>query len=293
MGCCSNKPKETNPLVPSIAQSSEEAFHLKVTDDGWTALYEALENLRNTSRISIDFSNLDITEFKLESFGDYLAPIRNITQLYLNFSKCNLEALHSGQDDMIKDLIIDLPEHHSNPDPGWKNFCECLTNKKDLRQLDLDFEEFEEVSKARFTILSQSLSKLRSLMKLTLNFKKWRGKIDDSGLTSLSESLPQLHDLTQLELNFAGCAEITDVGLIAMSQIFGTLRKLSHLILCFSNCDKITSNGLERLCESISQLSNLSLLSLNCSNCQEVTKKESIYEELKKKLPNCTVSQYN
>jgi len=116
-------------------------------------------------------------------------------------------------------------------DQGFCNIDEMLTCKE-LKSIDLNFTECQEVTGQAMADISNFLRKQAGLQNISLNFLNCN-QIRDAGMMALGGGLKGQADLKNLTLMFEGCG-ITDTGFASISEGINGLRSLEKIYFDFS-----------------------------------------------------------
>jgi len=120
---------------------------------------------------------------------------------------------------------------------------------KNIKIINLNFQNSKDLSDKGLFYISQSLEKLHSLQTLIIDFARC-DKITEKGIQSLKEAIKRLKSLKKLHINFHGCTQVADDGLIHLGEGIQSLARLEDLNLNSSGCYHITDYGFGHLLQS-------------------------------------------
>ncbi|KAL4432352.1 hypothetical protein ABPG74_011111 [Tetrahymena malaccensis] len=163
----------------------------------------------------------------------------------------------------LKSLILLLGNNNIDDTGYLQQFSQSISKLKNLEQLILDFNG-NKLNHIQSFQLSQGISFCNSLKELSLKFNN--NCIGVEGAQSLGKSLGSLENILQFNLQISK-NKITDNGLISLSQGINQIKNLQSLNIYLVD-NQISELGLEIFFSNLCSLKNLYYLSLDLNQNQ-------------------------
>jgi len=145
-----------------------------------------------------------------------------------------------------------------------ENICHSLKNVASLKDIHLDFSNFDKELDLALDNMGVCLKRMLSLQNITLNCSST--KTTDFGIEPVCQSIKSFPNLKNLNFNFGVCIKMTNAPLLQLGYGLQTATSLQSLTLSFLSCFEITDIGVLRITENLKNLIFLENIALKFSN---------------------------
>jgi len=248
----------------------------ELNDNSMKELAISFRKLSNLTTLSLNFRrNPNITGKGIATLLQSIQKNRYLDKLYLDFDGCGyvseqyLTSIYTSISNLrlltsFNLFLFGAPFDFHNDVP--RNHLQRLRKLKYMRDFSMNLDNSNPIRSTDVQALSQSLSRMLRLSKVTLNLGSLF-YLDEEALGSLVNCVKNLKKLRKLNISFVTC-RISKSVLDNLSKVFQKPSALSDLSIDFSSRDKLTSSDLQNLLLSLQNLTNLSKLDLNFNSCR-------------------------
>lgn len=146
-------------------------------------------------------------------------------------------------------LHLDLQWSKTATDNGMVSLAESIASLRELRELNLNFGEWNRITDKGIASLAKGLSHLEKVEKLSLRLNGVYN-VGDEGVKRISEGLRHLSGLNLLYLNLERCSMVTEDALIKVGRVLGMLNDFQELCIDLEGCDQLQGEGLPKVLAS-------------------------------------------
>jgi len=184
-----------------------------------------------------------LLSFRSKKFGFVHERIKDLTSLqFVNIyigrlngiTEAALKKLSQGLKELgqLKKLVLNC-HHRKIGDIGIKSIGNALKRLGLLEEMNVDFQECDNMSDYGVNKFSQGIRECKGLKRLKLSLPGGE-EITNKGLDNLSGAISGMICLESLEMVFRINGENPDFRLKSLSQSLGKFENLKNLRLCFS-----------------------------------------------------------